>query len=98
MSDIAKWALLVAGAVALIALIVALPIAEYINPTEFGNLIGELASLAGDVFQSGRGIVNNFLTPFGITVLSGLIIWLLAKGFLTMGIKIGVWVYNWIFK
>lgn len=98
MSDIAKWALLVAGAVALIALIVALPVAEYINPSEFGNLVGDFVGLAGDVLQSGRGLINNFLTPFGVGVLSGLIIWLLAKNFLTMGIKIGVWVYNWIFK
>lgn len=98
MSDIAKWALLIAGAIALIALIVALPVAEYINPSEFGNLIGQLVDLAGNVFRSGRGLLNNFLTPFGVTVLSGLIIWFLAKGFLTMGIKIGVWVYHWIFK
>lgn len=98
MSDIAKWGILIAGALALIALVVALPIAEYINPTEFGDLVGQLVDLVGDVFRSGRGLLNNFLTPFGIMVLSGLVIWLLAKNFLTMGIKIGVWVYNWIFK
>lgn len=98
MSDIAKWALLIAGALALIVLIVALPVAEYISPSEFGNQIGELVSKAGDFFRAGRGLINNFLTPFGATVLTGLMIWLFGKGFLTMGIKTTVWVYNWIFK
>ncbi len=98
MSDVVKWALLAAAAVALIALIVALPVAEFVNPTEFGNMIGRLVTLVGDFFQDARGLINNFLTPFGRTVLTGLLAWLFGKMFITLAIKIGAWIYHFIFR
>lgn len=98
MSDIAKWALLVAGAVALIALIMALPFVEFINLEEFSAALSNVVNIAGDAFLFGRGLINNFLLPFGRTVASGLMFWLFGKWAITISIKIGAWVYHFIFK
>lgn len=98
MSDIAKWALLVAGAVAFIALIMALPFVEFINVGEFTSALANVIIIAGDAFAFGRGLINNFLLPFGRSVATGLMIWLLAKWAIPVAIKIGAWVYHFIFK
>lgn len=98
MSNIVKWALLAAGAVALIALIMVLPVSGFVDPTEFGNMVGRLAFLAGGFLRSARGLINCFLTPFGRTMLTGLLIWLFAKWAITLGIKIGVWVYHFVLR
>ena len=98
MSDIAKWALLVGGAVALIALILALPFVEFINLEELSTALTNVNNIASDAFTFGRGLLNNFLLPFGRTVFSGLIFWLFGKWCAVIAIKIGAWVYHFIFK
>lgn len=98
MSDAVKWALLAAGIVVLIGLIVALPFMDGLNVKEFASLIGELVTIAGTAFKAARGIINNFLTPFGRTLLTGLLYYLFGKFFITISIKIGSWVYHFIFK
>lgn len=98
MSDVAKWALLVAGAIALIALILALPFVEFINLDEFTSILTTITTIAGDAFHFGRGLINLFLLPFGRKVLTGLMIWLIGKWAILMGIKAGAWIYHFIFK
>lgn len=98
MSDIAKWALLIAGALALIALILALPFVDFIDFAELTSAIANVVDIAGDAFRFGRGLVNNFLLPFGRTVVSGLMMYFLCKWVLTLTIKIGAWIYHFIFK
>ena len=98
MSDVVKWGLLAAGAVALVALIVALPFVDFINVGELGTLISRLVDLVGGAFTSARGLVNNFLTPFGRDVLTGIMLYLLAKWVITLSIKITAWIYHFIFK
>lgn len=98
MSDVAKWALLVAGAIALIALIVSLPFVQFADGNEFTVLLQQLSTLAGSALQSARGIVNNFLTPFGRNVLTGLLYYLFGKWAISIGIKTGAWIYHFIFK
>ena len=97
-SDIAKWALLVAGAVVLIGLIVALPFTQFINTSEFGNMLGDIVSVAGDALSGARGLINNFLTPFGRTLLTGIMAYLFGKWAITVSIKIVAWIYHFIFK
>lgn len=97
-SDVAKWALLVAGAIALIALILSLPFVQFINFEEFGNLLNKITEVVGNAFQGARGLINNFLTPFGRSLLSGIMIYLIGKWAITIGIKITAWVYHFIFK
>lgn len=98
MSDVAKWALLVAGALILIGLIMALPFVEFINLGEFSAAISNVVNIAGNAFQFGRGLINNFLLPFGRTVVTGLMYWLIGKWAITIAIKITAWVYHFIFK
>lgn len=98
MSDVAKWALLVAGAVAVIGLILALPFVEFIDAGEYANLVTSVVVVAGNAFSFARGLINNFLTPFGRTALSGLLYWMFGKWVITIGIKVTVWAYHFIFK
>lgn len=98
MSDAIKWALLVAGAVVIIGLIVALPFMDFMNVGEFAELIQGLVNIAGNGFVFARGLINNFLTPFGRTALTGLMVWLFGKWAIMIAIKISVWAYHFIFK
>lgn len=98
MSDIAKWALLIAGAVALIAIICTLPFMNFMNASEFANAVNAVVSVAGGAFRTVRGILNNFLTPFGRTCLTGLIAYFFTKWIAITGIKITTWIYHFIFK
>lgn len=98
MSDAIKWALLVAGAVVIIGLIVALPFMDFMNVGEFADLIQGLVNIAGNGFVFARGLINNFLTPFGRTALTGLMVWLFGKWAIMIAIKISVWAYHFIFK
>lgn len=98
MADVAKWALLVVGAVLIIALICALPFMDFVDAGEFGSLISSLVDIAGEAFVFARGLINNFLTPFGRVALTGLLYWMFGKWAITVAIKIIIWVYHFIFK
>lgn len=98
MSNAVKWALLAAGAVLLVGLVLSLPFVDVINFTELSTSVGNLIRVAGSAFQSARGIINNFLTPWGVGVLTGIIYYELAKWAITVGIKITTWIYHFIFR
>lgn len=98
MSDVVKWGLLVAGAVALIGLVVALPFVGFIDGGEYAAALTTIVEICGDAFRFGRGAVNIFLLPFGRKVLSGLLVWLVGKWAMMIGIKIAAWVYHFILK
>lgn len=98
MGEVIKWGLLVVGAVALIALIVALPFVEFINAGELGTMLSRLVEIVGAALTSARGLLNNFLTPFGRNVLTGIMFYLVAKWVITLTIKIVAWIYHFIFK
>lgn len=98
MADAVKWALLVAGFVIIIALILALPFAEFFNLGEFSTLLAEFVELVGKFLTGARGLINNFFTPFGRKVISGLMIWFLGKWLITVSVKVVVWIYHFIFK
>lgn len=98
MSDAVKWGLLVVGAVLIVGLIVALPFVEFINFEQFGSAVTNIVTIAGNAFRFGRGLINNFLLPFGRSVASGIMIWLLGKWAITTTIKITVQIYHFIFK
>lgn len=98
MSNAVKWALLAAAAVAAIALIVALPFTQFANAGQLSSMLTRLVELVGGAFASARGLVNNFLTPFGRTVLTGLLYYLFGKFFITIAIRVSAWVYHFIFR
>lgn len=98
MSDAIKWGLLTAGLVALVGLIMALPIAQFVDLGQFGQTLNNIVNVAGTFFQDARGLINAFLLPFGRTLLSGIMIWLFGKWAITLGIKISAWVYHFVFR
>ena len=98
MSDAIKWGLLIAGAVIIVGMIVALPFMDFLNVGEFAGMISGLVDIAGSAFTFGRGLLNNFLTPFGRTALTGLLFWMFGKWAITIAVKLVIWVYHFIFK
>lgn len=98
MSNAIKWALLAAGAVLLIGLVMALPFVEFVNFSEFGSAITNIVSVCGETFSSARGLINCFLLPFGRTMLTGLLMWLFGKWALMISIKTVTWVYHFVFR
>ena len=97
MADIIKWGLLVAGIVALIALIFVLPVAD-LNIGAFSDGITTIVTYAGEYFKSARGLINSFTTPAGVAMITALLSWFFAKFLVTNGIKIVAWIYHFIFK
>ena len=98
MSNAIKWALLTAGAVLLIGLVMSLPFVGFIDFGEFGSAISNIVTVVGDLFSSARGLINSFLLPFGRTVLTGLLLWLFGKWAITISIKTVTWVYHFVFR
>ena len=98
MTDIAKWALLLAGMIALIALIVALPIFDVLNIEELTAAISGITSICSGALQAGRGIINYFFTPVGRTLLTVVIDYELLKWAYKWGIKVLAYAYKWILK
>lgn len=98
MGDVVKWGLLVAGIILLISMVAELPFLEFMNLDELTGAISSLVSICSGVFRFARGLINNFLTPFGRSAATGLIFWVICKPFILQGIKYIVWIYHYIFK
>lgn len=98
MSDIAKWALLVAGAVIIFGMILALPLARYIDVGVFTTAISVIVNVCQEGFFFARGAINNLLSPWARTAVTGLAVYIIGKQFVTVGLKIIIWVYHFIFK
>lgn len=98
MSDIAKWGILIAAITVAIGMLLAFPFYQYIDVVHFSNAISTIIDIAGYGFGFARGLINNFLSSWARSVLSGLMLWLIAKWLITFGLKAMVWVYHYIFK
>ncbi len=98
MSDIAKWALLVAGFAVILALILALPIVGFTNGETVAASFGELVAILSPYIIQARAFINIFLTPFGRTLFSAVIGYMFIRYFITWPIKLITSVYHWIFK
>lgn len=98
MSDIAKWGICLAAAMGALGTILSFPILLYINVPVFQSALDVILAYMGDALLFGRGLINNFLSPWSRSAVSGLMMWLLGKQFMTYSLKISVWAYKWIFK
>lgn len=98
MGDAIKWGLLIAGLVAIIAIIISLPFVDFIDLASFTESITTLTSIVGGFFYKARCLLNNFLSPVGRVILSGILIWLIGKWAIKVALNIVVWVYHFIFK
>ena len=97
-SNIAKWALLVAGAVVLIGIVLSLPFVNVIDVDVFGEMITNVVTYAGGAIRNARGMINNFVFPAGAYAITAVIGYLFTKWFVISGIKVGTWIYHFIFK
>lgn len=98
MSDLAKWGISLACALSMIGIILTFPILLYINLDVFRAALDTIVGLLGEPLFFGRGLINNFLSPWARGAVTGLMGWFLGKWFLTYSLKITVWVHKWIFK
>lgn len=98
MGDVVKWGLLVAGILLIIAMVVELPFLDFLNLAEFSTAIANVVTICGSVFKFARGLINNFLTPFGRAAATGLIYWVVCKPFIMTAIQYMVYIYHYIFK
>ena len=98
MSDVAKWLILVAAFVVIFGLIVGLDVFNFIDLNVFDDAVSKLIDFAGDGFMFGRGLINNLLSPWARTALTGLMYWIIGREFILWTIKVSVWVYHYIFK
>ena len=98
MSNAIKWALLAAAAIGLIALVNALPFVNFIDSRGFSESLTTIMMTVSNGFYKARCLLNNFLSPLGRNILSGLLFWIMGKWAIMNAIKIGAWVYHFIFK
>lgn len=98
MSNIVKWALLAAGAVLLVGLVLSMPFVGVIDFGELSGAVNGIVSICGTSFSAAKGILNNFLTPWGRGVLTGVIYYEISKFAVTLTIKITTWIYHFVFR
>lgn len=98
MGEIIKWGILAALIVTLIAMIFALPVTGGIDLGAFGDGINTIVINAAGALNAARGLVNNFTTPAGAVIITGLLTWLFAKFLILQAIKIITWINHYIFK
>lgn len=98
MSDLAKWALLVAGLIAIVAAVVALPIFQIIDVASLTSAVSTIASKCSSALIAARGIINFFFFPATRPLLTVAIGYLMTKFLVVWTIKIVSVVYKWIFK
>ena len=98
MSDIAKWALLLAGLIAIVAAVVALPIFDLLNIEQLTSAVSSITSTCSSAFIAARGLINYFFPAPVRPMVTIAIGYLFTRTFLIWGIKIISIVYKWIFK
>lgn len=97
MSDVVKWALLVAGALLVIAAIV-IPLSGAIDFSVLTTSLGNLTSTLSTYILFGRKLLNNFLLPPARPLASVVIVFEFTKWFVLLGVRIVSAIYHWIFK
>lgn len=98
MSDVVKWAILVALVLVIFVMIVSLPVFIGFNIPALVEGISGFISVAGTTISNARAIINNFLTPTAREVLSGLIFYLVAKPFVLFAIDLTVGITRFVYK
>lgn len=97
MSDIAKWAILVAGMIAIIAMAVILlsTIADFEIASTASGAINSCVYYVGNLFVAAKGVLNHFANP----LLWNFLLWtVFTYPIAKFGIKVTSFIYKWIFK
>lgn len=98
MSDLAKWVILVTAAVAVIALIVALPVTEMIDLSALSEGLTIIADRLGYYLMCARGFLNLFVPEGFEWLITASISWNILSKFLTWAVNIASQAAHYIFK
>lgn len=103
MSEIAKWGLLVAGAVVILGMIFGLVAGEIPGGLDtlvetLARLVMQLVGVIREGLYFGRGFVNLFTFPGYEWLVSLVITYLIGRWFFQLSSKIVIWIYHYIFK
>lgn len=98
MSDIAKWTLLVAAMLGLIAAVVAVGIFDAINVAAVNATISQFTGLISPYVGFARGLINYLVFPQVIPLIDVILFYLITRPFVVGLIMVGRNVYVWIFK
>lgn len=98
MSDAIKWGLLLAGIVAVIALIVSIGFGTYIDTQVIVDGCNILVEYVGNAFKFARGLINNFFFPSAYGAVSFALGWIIVKPIAKATITLTVSIYHYIFK
>lgn len=98
MADIAKWGILIAVAVAVIALIVALPFTQLIDMSALSTGLGNIISIISYYLISARGFLNLFVPEGYEWMITVSISWNILARFLTWAINVTTQAVHYLFK
>lgn len=98
MSDIAKWAILAAGIIALIAIVMNLPIVQAIDTAQIAGVLSQFLSVVTPYITFARGLINFMVLPQVIPMIDIVMVWVFCKPLLTFVPMITKAVYKWILK
>lgn len=97
MSDIAKWAILVAGMLIIIGMAIMLldTIADFQIATTASGAITSGVYYIGNFFIAAKGVLNTFANPY----LWNFLLWsVFTYPIAKFAIKVTAFIYKWIFK
>ena len=98
MSDLAKWALLLAGLIAIVAAVVALPVFQVINISSLTSAISTITTKCSSALTAARGIINFFFPEAVRPLVTVALGYMFTKFLIVWAIKIISLAYTWIFK
>lgn len=98
MSEIAKWALLVAAMLGLIATVVTIGIFDAINVAAVSATVSQFTGLISPYVGFARGLINYLVFPQVIPLIDVILFYLITKPFVVGLLMVGRNIYVWIFK
>lgn len=98
MSDIAKWGLLVAGMVAMIALLLAIPLFADLDIAVISSTISTFTGVISPHIGFARGLINFLVLPQVIPLINAILLYVITKPLVIGAIHITRGIYSWIFK
>lgn len=97
MSDIAKWAILVAGMLTIIGMAVLLlvTVGEFQIASTVAGAINSCVYYVGNLFIAAKGVLNHFANPY----LWNFLLWtVFTYPIAKFSIRVTSFIYKWIFK
>lgn len=98
MSDVAKWAILIAVAIAVIAMIVLLPVTGMIDISALTQGLNNIATIMGYYLIQAKGFLNCFVPPGFEWMITASISWTLLSKLLCWVINVSSQAAHYLFK